>query len=76
MKMLTFVTFGQGHVHIIYGKTFDRDCIGVIEANDCEHGRELAFEYFGPKFCFEYCAKDFDFRKTKYFPAGFISVNF
>ena len=39
--------FGQTHVHSINGKTFDKDCVAVIEAEDAHTGRELAHIYFG-----------------------------
>jgi len=76
VKQLTFVTFGQDHRHDIDGKTFDKDCVAVIEADTPEDGRKLAFEYFGAEFCFEYPQEHFDFESMNFFPKGFVSVNF
>ena len=72
--MKTFVTFGQIHVHSISGKTFDKDCVAVIECNNASHGRELAFEIFGQKFAMEYSEKEFNMKYMKYYPRGFIHV--
>ena len=69
--MTTYVTFGQVHIHSINGRTFDKDCIAVIPAESQEEGRELVFEYFGDKFCFEYFNQ---MPNMKYFPRGLISV--
>ena len=71
----TYITFGQDHTHKINGNTFDRNCVAVIESESAERGREMAFEYFGHKFCFEYPEQYFDMDKMKYFPRGFIYVN-
>ncbi len=71
----TYVTFGQTHVHSVNGKTFDKDCVAVIKANSKSEGRDLAFEYFGDKFCFEYHDTEFDNRSLNYFPRGLMNVN-
>lgn len=74
--MKTYVTFGQSHVHSIDGRIFDKDCVGVINCKTPSEGRELAFSYFGPKFCFEYPEDYWDEPKQlKYFPRGYIEVN-
>ena len=52
--MKTYVTFGFDHAHAIDGKTFDKDCVAIIHSSGAEEYRDLAFEYFGRKFCFEY----------------------
>jgi len=70
----TYVTFGQGHTHRVNNKTFDCDCVAVIEASSSIEGREKAFEYFNGKFCFEYFDDAFDFDMLKYFPRGLIAV--
>jgi hypothetical protein len=74
--MLTYVTFGQNHVHNLGGKTFDKNCVAVIEARDAAEGRKKAFEYFGPYFCFEYPEDYWDeSERLKYFPRGYVHVN-
>lgn len=73
--MKTYVTFGQSHAHAINGKTFDRDCVAVIYAENAAKGRELAHEYFGLVFCTTYTDQDFDPDSMKYYPRGFINVN-
>lgn len=68
--MKTFVTFGQTHVHSIDGKTFDKDCVAVVEGD-----RDKVFEIFGPKFCFEYPEEHWDESKMmQYFPRGYIEA--
>jgi hypothetical protein len=68
--MKTFVTFGQSHVHDINGKTFDKDCVAVVEGD-----RDRVFEIFGDDFCFEYPEQFWDDSKMKtYFPRGYIEV--
>ena len=58
----TYVTFGHNHTHHIDGKTYDKDCVAVIYANDEIEGRNLAFKIFGTKFCFEYPENSSDAR--------------
>lgn len=73
--MKTYVIFGQDHVHAVNGKTFDKDCVAIINSESAEQGRKLAFEYFGEKFCFEYPEEYFDMSSMIYFPRGFIDAN-
>jgi hypothetical protein len=71
----TYVTIGQQHTHRINGHTIDKDCVAVINCTDAKDGCEKAFEFFGPKFCFE-CHEDrWDEANLKYFPRGYIEVN-
>lgn len=70
----TYVTFGQTHRHEISGVVYDRDCVAVIFSRDAEHGRELAFEYFGREFCFEYPQATWPGHMSR-FPRGYIHVN-
>lgn len=70
----TYVTFGFDHKHIIGDQVFDKDCVAVIDHDENEDGRSLAFEYFGKRFCFEYPEKYFDHDAMSYFPRGFIEV--
>lgn len=69
--MTTYVTFGQDHVHHVNGKTFDKDCVAVLQSLNAAQGRALAFELFDSKFCFEYFDKP---PKMEYFPRGLIDV--
>ena len=73
--MKTYVTFGHAHTHSVNGHTLDKDCVAVINSESSEKGRELAFEFFGNKFCFEYPEEHFDMEKMKYFPRGTIEIN-
>lgn len=73
--MKTYVTFEQVHAHSVNGKTFDKDCVAVIEAETAEEGRDFAFACFGDKFCFSYTEDKFDFGSMKYFPRRFMEVN-
>ena len=72
--MKTYITFGQSHAHAVNGKTFDKDCVAVIEAESAEAGRNVAFETFGDKFCFSYAEPDFKPDMMKYFPRGLIEL--
>ena len=64
----SYITFGQVHAHSVNGKTFDKDCVAVING-----GRDLAFELFGDKWCFHYTKfSDID---MSYFPRGLIEVS-
>ena len=73
--MKTYVTFGQNHTHSINGKTLDKDCVAVIESPNPQRGRDIAFELFDTKFCFEYSEDHWDDSKMSYFPRGYIKVN-
>lgn len=46
-----FFTFGNGCVHSVSGKTFDKDVIVMIEDED---PRKFMLEYFGTDWGFEY----------------------
>ena len=70
---MRYVTFGQNHVHSIDGKTFDKDCVAVIEGD-----REDIFKIFGDKWCFEYSEKQWEDKDKKCFlrlyPRGLIKL--
>jgi hypothetical protein len=68
--MKTYVTFGQVHVHSINGKTFDKDCVAVVNGN-----RDKVFEIFGGVFCFEYPEDTWNEEEIKYYPRGYITVD-
>jgi len=70
-----YITFGQGHTHRVNNKTFDCDCVAVINAIDEEAGRTRAHELFGPQWSTSYTEEMFikgDFMK--YFPRGEMEV--
>lgn len=71
----TYVTFGQGHIHRVNGRIFDKDCVAAIEADNAVDGREKAFRYFGRVFCFEYFEDEFDFENLKFYKRGIINVD-
>ena len=74
--MKTYVTFGQIHTHSVNNKTFDRDCVAVINCKDIAHGRELAFKFFGDKFFTTYTGKEqMDRDVADFYPRGYIEVN-
>lgn len=66
-----YISFGQTHAHAIDGKTFDKDCIAVINAEKENEAREIAFNAFGQKWCFIYIEKP----DMKFFPRGLINLN-
>lgn len=73
--MKTYVTFGQDHAHAINDKTFDKDCVAIINCDSKAHGRTLAFEYFGLQFCMEYSEVYWTKDKLRFYPRGYIEVN-
>lgn len=72
--MKTYVTFGQIHTHTVNGKTFDKDSVAVIEAEDNSAGRDKAFELFDDKFFTTYTEDQWDESKLRFFPRGYIEV--
>jgi len=67
--MKTFVTFGQVHKHEIDGKTFDKDCVAIVDGD-----RERVFELFGTHWCFEYPEEHWNDENMKHFPRGYIEI--
>lgn len=72
--MKTYVTFGSSHNHNINGVTVDYDCVAVLEADTAKAGRELAFEFFGPKFCFAYPESQWTEDQMKYYSRGYVEL--
>ena len=64
------VTFGQDHVHHIYGKTFDHNCVARVEAETEDEAREI----FMPRFCFSYPEEFFDEDSLKHYPRGYVDL--
>lgn len=68
--MKTYVTFGTEHVHRVNGKTFDKNCVAVVNGN-----RKEVFRLFGDKFSFEYPEKYWDKKLIRYFSRGYVEVD-
>jgi hypothetical protein len=47
----SWFTFGQVHIHFVNGKTFDKDCVVKITADD---PRKVMVYTFGEKWALEY----------------------
>lgn len=71
--MKTYVTFGQDHKHIIEGVVYDKDCVAVIESDNLQQSRDMAYSFFGTKFCFAYQDRHPP-GMYKFYPRGFIEV--
>ncbi len=75
--MNIIITFGQGHAHHVNGKLFHPNNVAVIKCESHTEGREIAFEAFGPKWCFSHDEEVFDKEgRIKYFPEGKVPLNF
>lgn len=76
--MKFYITFGQHHIHKVGLKTFDKDTVGVIEAENHREARDIAFELFGDKFFTTYdedvWMKD-EGERLEFFPKGYLKVN-
>lgn len=70
-----YITFGQVHVHRTNGKTFDCDCVALIEAENFNIGRRIAFDLFGDKFHNQYTEGEWSKDKAAFFPRGVIKAN-
>jgi len=64
----SYFTFGQIHVHSLNGRTFDKDCVVKITAED---PREVMVLMFGRKWAREYSEPP----PMKYFPRGIVEVS-
>jgi len=69
--MKWYITFGQVHAHRVNGKTFDCDCVGVINGDNPVQCDKLAFDLFKGKF-HQHSSR---IPNMEYFPRGFIEVN-
>lgn len=69
--MKWYITFGQVHVHSVGGKTFDKDCVAVINGSSPQECDKMAFELFNGRF-HQHGAKMPD---MSYYPRGLIEVN-
>lgn len=74
-KNRTFVTFGQCHSHALPNCLLHKDVVAVIECDDYKHGREIAFELFGPKFSTSYFEDEWNDDDIKWFPGGYVFLS-
>lgn len=70
-----FVTFGSDHNHEINGKKVGFRTVARFDADNSEQGRMIAFELFGPKFCFEYTENNWKPSDIKYYPDGYVDLD-
>ena len=73
MKQLV-VTFGQAHAHSVNGKTFDKDCVALINAPTIEEANRIAFDLFQGKFHQHVDRENWKEENMQYFPRGYIEV--
>lgn len=74
LTMKLYVTFGQVHRHVIDGIVFDKDCVAVIECNNEEHGRCIAFSKLDDKWCFTKPDSIWEEKCMKFYPRGYITL--
>lgn len=65
-----YISFGQVHTHSVNGKTFDKDCLCALEANDYHDAHAKAMEIFNGTFCFVYS----HLPDMSFFPRGVIDL--
>lgn len=71
MNSKFYVSFGHGHNHILNNKIFNKNCVCEIVAENLEHAREIAFKFFGAKWCWIYCEHEV---KIKLFSRGIVKL--
>jgi len=67
-----YFTFGQSHIHRVSGRTFDKDCVAGIQAENSGDARAMMFKNFGNKWHNQY--DTFEQVPMKYFPRGIIKL--
>ncbi len=65
-----YFTFGQSHAYAYGGRTFDKDCVVEIEAENKDDAREKMFEIFGAKWSFQYDK----LPNMSFFPRGIMKI--
>jgi len=65
-----YFSFGQNHAHAYGGRTFDKDCIVVIEAKQSEDARAQMFSAFGNKWSMQYDL----LPDMSFFPRGLMTL--
>ena len=65
----TYITFGQVHVHSVNGKTFDKNCVALVNLPE-----EEARKVFWPEFHQSFTEEQFNPKIMEYYPRGIIEV--
>lgn len=75
---LFFFTFGQVHAHSINGKTFDKDCVAVVQEDNEEGARRYVREATNNQYHESFDIKRFTKKEDmmRYYPRGLIPMNF
>ncbi len=66
-----YFSFGQSHAHSVNGRTFDKDSLVEIEADNSGNARRTMFETFGGKWSMQYN----DPPPMEHFPRGIIQLD-
>ena len=66
-----YFTFGFAHAHAVNGRTWDKDCVCVIEAPDEGAARARMVETFGLKWSMQYSMEP----TMSYFPRGLMMLD-
>lgn len=61
-----YFTFGQNHAHSAAGRTYDKDCVVKIEAEDSNAARQVMFDTFGVYWAMQYD----ELPNMDYYPRG------
>lgn len=69
--MKWYITFGQADTHRVNGKTFDCNCVAVINGPSAAQCDMWAFEWFNGKF-HKHSSR---LPPMEYYPRGLIEVN-
>lgn len=72
-KHKLYISFGQTHVHRVDGKTFDRNCLCLVEGEDYTDCRKQAFDAFSGRFAFDYKENQLDYI-LHHFPRDIIPL--
>lgn len=70
-----FITFGSNHRHQVGDKLFCSDTVAVINCDNWQLGRSMAFQYFGDKWCFSYFENEWNHNQLHFFPKGYVELN-
>ena len=65
-----WLTFGQVHTHSHNGRTFDKDCVVLIQADSMAEARQIAFTTFGVKWAGLYD----NLPEMGYYPRGVFTL--